>query len=216
METWLVIGAVVLLCAGLVVVVWRAGLFDVAERSDAEVIAAVLSLVGGLIAASLTFVGVLLKHSLDNRNLRLAQETEARLKLETSISAVGLLTLEDGRESPPQRQAGSLFVLASLGQLDFALALLDEIWPRGGISVRAANWVVDKALTSDDPRLQIAGSEVLMANARALATPEGIELPQCASLDWPSSSHYFARVFTLRRSSSPSAPVRSTTGRTRT
>jgi hypothetical protein len=197
---WIVIAAVLLLCAGLVIIVWRAGLLDVdAERSDAEVVAAVLSLAGGLVAASLTFVGVLLKHSLDTRNLRLAQETEARLKLETSISAVELLTVEGGNEAPPQRQAGALFVLASLGQLDFALALLSECWPARSISVHAANWVVDKALRSDDPRLQVTGAEVLLANAGAIAeTPGQFELPQCASLDWPSSAHYFARGYTLQ------------------
>jgi hypothetical protein len=196
--SWVVVGVVVLLCAGLIVLVWQEGLLDVGARSDAQVVAAVLSLTGALVAASLTFVGVLLKHSLDTRNLRLAEETEARLKLETSISAVQLLTLEDGKEAPPPRQAGSLFVLASLGQLEFALALLDEIWPRGGISVHAANWVVDRALASQDPKLQMVGAQMLVANAGAISeTPDDFELPQSTNLDWPTSAHYFTRGYLL-------------------
>src|SRR3954453_8882359 len=70
----------VLLFAGSVALVWRLGIFDAHTRaSNAQILAAALGLVGVLVTASLTFVGVLLKHSIDARTLHQSAETEKRL-----------------------------------------------------------------------------------------------------------------------------------------
>lgn len=119
---------IALLYGGVLTDLWRAGLLELDDsKSDARVVAAALTLVGALIAASLTLVGVLLKHSLDERNLQLADDTNARLRLEASIKAVELLTVADGQPASQTRQAGALFVLANLGQVELALTLLSEI-----------------------------------------------------------------------------------------
>ena len=82
----LVIGAslaLILMYFGVVGYLWRQGLFDIPDtESGARVLAAVLALLGGLFAALLTFAGVLLKHSIDERNLALQKEIADRLKLE--------------------------------------------------------------------------------------------------------------------------------------
>lgn len=74
----LVISVVLLLLFGAsVALVWQLGLFDENTRaSNAQVIAAALALVGVLVTASLTFAGVLLKHSIDRRTVQQAAETE--------------------------------------------------------------------------------------------------------------------------------------------
>jgi hypothetical protein len=178
-----------LLLVGFVVLLWVVGVFDFqkkAKAGNAQVYAAVLGLLGGLFATSLTFVGALLKHSVDVRTLGQSRETEERLRLETSIRAVELLT-EDGKKASPARQAGALFVLGSLDQLDFALALLGQIWPGKDISPGAAVWVVDRGLMSKDERTQIDAALVLLSNADNLKdTWESScwEWPQCISYAW--------------------------------
>src|SRR5918997_5756537 len=62
----LVVAGVLLLFAALVIVLWRTGVFDKnTSRSDAQIVAAMLTLLGGVIASAFTLVGVLLKHSID-------------------------------------------------------------------------------------------------------------------------------------------------------
>lgn len=186
--------ALLALLSGFVVLLWRVGLFDFHQKvSDAKVFAAVLALVGGLFATSLTFAAALLKHSVDVRNLAHEREAEARLRLETSIRAVQLLT-DEGQKATPTRQAGALFVLSSLDQLDFSLALLTEIWPDGDISPTAAIWVIDRALGSDDERIQVEAATLLAKNAARLTSGvRCFEWPACITRNWSNDMHISAR-----------------------
>jgi hypothetical protein len=56
-------------------------------------------------------------------------EAEERLKLDTAIKAVELFKSAAGAASPSE-SAGALFALVRLGQFHFALALLEELWPK--------------------------------------------------------------------------------------
>jgi hypothetical protein len=111
------------------------------------------------------------------------------LKLEASIQAVGLLARDDGEEAIPSQQAGALFVLANLGQLDLALALLNELWPEGRVSTEAATGVIDLALRSGEEGLQYDAARVLRANAgRLTMTDRGLLVPDSVGawpLEWP-------------------------------
>ena len=197
----IVIG-VVAVFAILVVVLVAVGAFDKGTtENDVSVVAAMLTLLGGLIASAFTLVGVLLKHSIDRHSARLADETENRLRLETSIKAVELLTLDDGTLAPPARQAGALFVLGSepLVQLDLALALLTENWRTGKVTSSAAVWVVDRALSGNDPNLQTMGAATLRNHVDLLPSKSGREVdwPACVSMAWPPHITYHARVTLL-------------------
>jgi hypothetical protein len=196
-----VIGVVALFVI-LVVVIWRTGVFDKdTTASDAQIAVALLTLLGGLIASAFTLVGVLLKHSIDRRTAQLATETEHRLRLETSIKAVELLTMPDGTPAPSARQAGALYVLGSnpLEQLDLAVALLGEHWREGRISSSAAVWIVDRALTSGSPDLQATAAQILANHADRLPSADGTDLawPASAAREWPARCDYFARTALL-------------------
>jgi hypothetical protein len=173
------------LFVSFVSLLWAIGFFDFHKKAaNAQIYAATLVLVGGFFATAFTFVAALLKHSIDVRTLGQARETEQRLRLETSIRAVELLT-EDGKTASPSRQAGALFVLGSLGQLDFALALLAEVWPKRDISSAAAVWVVNRALMSDDEHTQKDAAILLASNAETL---KDTAAESC--WEWPSCFHY--------------------------
>lgn len=191
-----------------VILLWRLGLFDVpAGGADARVFAAVFALMGALFGALLTFVGALLKHSIDTRTVELAKQTErrlqaegrqteARLTLDTAIRAVDLLSSSDGAKSPSTQQAGALFALTQLNQTGLALALLAEVWPREDVSPEAALWVIDQALRSDDPIAQLEASNLYLENAARLriSNEAGFQIPACAVNEWPLRLPYFVRL----------------------
>ena len=208
-----VVALVVVLLVLVVAVIWTTGVFDKdTSATDAQVVVALVTLFGSLVTASLTLAGVLLKHSIDQQTTRLARDaersrqieardTENRLRLETSIKAVELLTTPEGKLAPRSRQAGALFVLGSppLRQLDLARALVDELWPANAISSSAAVWVIDQALRCDDESLQDNAALTLLAHARRLPLPNGdLEWPACAAFTWPLEVVENARSTLLR------------------
>lgn len=204
----LVIGAslaLILMYFGVVGYLWRQGLFDIPDtESGARVLAAVLALLGGLFAALLTFAGVLLKHSIDERNLALqkeiadrlkleGEEAEERLKLDTFIRAAGLLATDAGTPAPKTQQAAALFALADLNHLRFMLALLREMWPAGAISPTSACWLVNECLLGEDANIQMEAAGILKENAKSLtASAECMDFPEVASGSWPTSLPLYA------------------------
>lgn len=204
--------AVTALYGVFVLLLWQMGVlpFDPDARGS-EAFAAVLGLMGGFFASSLTFVGVVLKHSLDERNAKLAEETEKRLELEgkrneqlkrdeerrlgleASIKAVDLLGSPTG-DASPLKQAGALFALAHLGELELALTLLTAVWPSGTLSPHAAAALTNKGLVSRDPRLQLDAAGGFAANAPLLLLSEGgVEWPSCVDGEWPGAMPLQAR-----------------------
>jgi hypothetical protein len=169
----------VVVYGGLLVVLWQIGIFDLDGETNAQVLAPVLALVGAAFGASLTLVGVLLKHSIDAR-------TEARLRVETCMRAVELLATGDGKVAPPTQQAGALFALIRLRHVGLAVSLLSEIWPRGEISSNAATWVINAALESGEQAIERDAASVLSENAERLLGPNGtLVLPHAIEHKWP-------------------------------
>lgn len=178
---------VLLVYAGSVGLLWWQGVFDVPESEEgARVVAAAIALVGGLFAALLTFVGVLLTYSVDARTVEIKADAENRLKLETFIRAVRLLSTDTGGKTSRSQHAGTLFALSELHHLPFALALLDEMWPVGDVSSSSACWLIDKCLRSDDKFVQKEAANILVENAEKLTEEtEGYELPEILIESWP-------------------------------
>src|SRR5262249_39511791 len=110
-------------------------------------------------------------------------ETEKRMRLETCIRAVELLT-EDGKPATQNRQSGALFVLVNLEQYDFAYALLGQMWASGDVSAGAATWVLNRVLLKGDTHLQLEAASLLLTNADKLVPGDDIEFPDCAYVNW--------------------------------
>lgn len=109
---------------------WATGFLKFSGNdAAAKVVVAVLALFGSLFATTVTLIGLMLKRSFDARTLILQTEAEERLKLDTAIKAVELFKSAAGAASPSE-SAGALFALVRLGQFHFALALLEELWPK--------------------------------------------------------------------------------------
>jgi hypothetical protein len=179
----LVSGLVSLAVFGVfVLLLWATGLLDIPETGGGDqALAAVVGLLGGLFASSLTFIGVVLKHSLD-------EQAEGRLQLEASIKAVDLLATAEGKPAPISEQAGALFALAHLGQMELALALLSELWVPDGVSTTAAARLIDQALASGEEEIQLYAATILKAKVALLVHDGFADLPRSVASErstWP-------------------------------
>jgi hypothetical protein len=193
------VGWIIFVCtifAICIVILWQIGLIPVKDTDkEAKVVAAALGLVGAFITAMVTLVGILLKRSFDLRSLQLKAEAEDRLKMETAIRAVRLLSTETGVEAPKNQQAGALFALASLGQIDFALALLEQIWPTEKINRASAVWLINKAFLSKSKDNHNQAADIICENAEKLVCTDGSNfiLPKSFDLVWNMNVTVYAR-----------------------
>ncbi|MEP1096431.1 MAG: hypothetical protein ABJG78_15040 [Cyclobacteriaceae bacterium] len=144
------------------------------EEATAKVVAAILILIGSFSTVVATLIGLLFKRSLDNKNLllqeetiRLQEESEKRLKLDTAIKAVELFKSASG-VSKPQESAGALFALVELNQLQFTFTLLLQLWPKDLIENPTAIWVLEKGLNSKDESISIKAASILNLHSHKL------------------------------------------------
>lgn len=183
------LAALILIFVAFLVTVWQTPIFDF-EGSDARatVVAAALTLVGGLFATVVTAAGLVLKHAIDvrtdkrltlegDRNETLKRDEAKRLTLEAGIKAVQLLATNTGQASPPIQQAGALFSLANLGQYDLAASLVFGLLDSNQIDPSIASGVLDRVIRSADVDLK----ELVLGNlsecAEKMITPLGLSLP---------------------------------------
>jgi hypothetical protein len=178
---------------------WAMGLFNFSGTdSAAKVLVAVLALVGTLFGTMVTLIGLMLKRSMDARTLVLQTEAEARLNLDTAIKAVELFKSASGSASSAE-SAGALFALTRLGQAHFALALLEELWPKSQIGSPSAVWVINSCLQSKDLDSGYRAAVALQGNVARL--PDGAggkSWPADYELEWPNEISFLARYAVLQ------------------
>ena len=102
----------VLMFGVLIAVFWKLGLFNfTGTDSGAKIIASTLALVGSLIAALVSLIGLFLRQSIEKRNADLKEQAERRLAMESErnnnlqTEAERRLTLESERNSQLQTEA---------------------------------------------------------------------------------------------------------------
>ena len=159
-------------------ILWRFGFFSFSGTdASTKIVAASISLVGGLIGSIITFVGIILKHSIDQRSIalqeesemrgkiesardnRLKNEAERRLMTEASIQAIGLLSTSSGTEVTLAQRAGVILALADLEKMSLALSLTDQMLQDSTLDITTAVWLFNKGLTFDkDPDIRLESS----------------------------------------------------------
>lgn len=166
------IGAALAVVMVAVLLMFGFGLFGIdASSSDAKVMAAAIAVVGTLLSAALTFVGTLVKFSIDDRNVRLAAVEASRsyqlARVDTVVRAVDLLGYED-RDAGQSQVGGALLALSSLGEHDLAISLLAELWPGAKTTPDVAEVVLSKALTEGSGQIRDNAAYLMIANAKLL------------------------------------------------
>lgn len=187
---WIIITAVL-----AVVVIVTASFFAVSfidlhdSASSAKIIVAIIVFVSTLISIGLSLFGILLKNSIDSRRLSLEKETEKRLEQESAIKAIELLKVASDSGSSTAETSGALFALVILGKIDFALRLLEVLWPEQKVPSASAVLIVNKGLQSEAHDIQLLSSDILLENASQLPDGHGkLVWPSIMrSFDWPNN-----------------------------
>ena len=176
---------VVLAFIGLVLMLGVNGLFDFSgTAASAKIVAATLALVGGLIGSLVSIIGLVLKHSLDQRNTDIRIEAENRLKLEAAIRAVQLLSTSTGGLVPQIQRTGALFALTSLGRYELATVLTERMLAEGQIDANSASTVLDRALRSGEDYTQSEAMNICLNHVDRFLMPNGqAAFPDCI-LKW--------------------------------
>ena len=134
------------------------------------------------------------QHSLDQRNADLKDEAEKRLKQEAAIQTVQLLSTNSGKDVPETQRAGVLFILANLGLLDLAITVLDQMLAHDRIDAKSAVWVINKALESNDEKIQLEASSILRERYGKFLMKNGqCTFPRCFYLNWNTEMPLLAR-----------------------
>jgi|GEM_PF-7062037 len=157
---------------------------DAPAANQTPVVVAIVALVGTLWTGSVTLAGIFLKDAVDRRNALFQAESERRLRMETALKAVEIMSKAEAEGVPVQEsREAAILVVASLNHLRLALTLGQQFWQRGKISSAAFVQLVDQCLDSGTPELQAEATYTLRMNAtRLIASSDHIDFPQM--LDW--------------------------------
>lgn len=172
---------------------------------DKDQVNAVWAFVGACFATGVTLLGVVLTYLHNDRTHLLAKEAEGRLRLDTVVKGLELLT--DGPNYAPQaRVAGSLATLVGLGHVSIAAATLRSAWKADAVDIGTAAWLADRVIEKGTADEVNSVSYYLMEHASDLAVEweHGvlISLPECLEDNWNVK-------WPVRQKSTSSAPWRS-------
>jgi len=175
------------------------------------VIAASVGLIGVIATALVTLTGLLLKHSIDSYTIQFQESTEKRLQVEsennrllgkqaedrlrvdTALRAVALIGQAKDSSGVHLQRSGALFALASLQQLDLALALLERMWPSDDVDTETAMYLLGRALNAESDR-QFDAIEIMKKNiGKMVSFGESYAWPDSFSDRWKADLSLFAR-----------------------
>lgn len=176
-KPWLVGGAAALSMLGLsCLLMWQMGLLNIPkDETGSKTLAAALALLGTLVTAAVTLIGTVIKYSIDERaasDARLQKERDyavsldsaQRNRIEAAIRAVDLLS-ENNKDATTHQIGGAVLALVSLGELDLAVALLNQLWPPRLVSDSVAYVTLQRALKDGDHSTKIGAAATLMQQA---------------------------------------------------
>ena len=196
------LATILVLTIALLGLVWQLGFFEFSGTDpSSKVVGAALALVGVVLTAAVSAVGLVIRHSIDQQSQRreeseaqrlaaLQLDAERRLKLEAATRVVQLFSTSSGTPSPAIQREGALFTLASLGQHELTLDLTNELLSKGELNPDVAETLLDRALTEGDTAAQNKAIGVIRRNAARLVTKDSVCLTNALS-DWhPGLSEY--------------------------
>ncbi|HEX8193104.1 MAG TPA: hypothetical protein VF552_09405 [Allosphingosinicella sp.] len=167
------------------------GMFAILSRgappaSQTAIVVAMVALVGTLWTGAVTLTGIFLKDAVDRRTALYQAESERRLRMETALKAVELMSKAEAEGAPLQEsREAAILVVASLNHLRLALTLARQFWQRGKISSAGFVHLVDECLESADAALQTEATYSLRMNAAKLvAGPNHFDFPERQMLQW--------------------------------
>lgn len=172
-------------------------------------VAVAITAIGSVLAVLVGAAGLYLRHAIDRRTTKLTEiaerrlkqehaEAEDRLRLDTAVRSIDLLTDSKGDLKPAPAIGGTLFALSNLDHHDFALSLLGELWPAKKCTPLAAIYVIERALDDESSSTQILAADVLESNAKGLIHGGDLKLPRQFTESWSPKIDLAARRMLFR------------------
>lgn len=176
------------------VLVWGMGAVGAGQRG--AVVVASIGLIGTTFAATVTAIGLLIKDSLDRRAQALQYEAEARLKAETSLKAIELMTAKDlSTILAQERREGAIIALSSLGYRSLILLLCERYWKNDQIDTNIVMGIVDECLQSDILEFQVRATSLLNHNLDKICKDEkSFSFPPSIYLKWKDGFSYSVKM----------------------
>lgn len=190
------------------------GFGGTATADGAKLAAGILAVVGTVLTASVTFVGLLLRLAQQERAIQIQadaevrraeaesrlQEAESRLQKEAAIQAVSFMgdTTANGSPISNGQRAGAIYALANLGQMPLALVLLQQLWEEGKIDSSFGVLMISDALQGDHVALESRASGILRHLAGTLWSSGGVYRWPDVARNWTGELSSNAQ-FTLAR-----------------
>lgn len=156
-------------------------------KETAYVNAAAVAVVGVIVTAAVTLLGLLFKRTADRRLLELTSQAHRtselelqRQKTEVALETIKLLPAGTDEKPTNVQASAALIVLAKLGELVAALSLAAELWPRDMISSSTGVKLVELAFGGDDDSHHNSAAVLLYHNVPRLdRTGSEYEWPDC-------------------------------------
>jgi len=156
-------------------------------------LAASIALPGVIATAVVSLIGYMFRQSIDLRTTSLAERAaeasaveQQRLRMESAMGTARLLATLDGQPAPVSQVSAALIVLSKLGEIDLALDLAAEMWPKKQLTTTSAVALCDSAIESRDSILQRSAAVLIFNNWRQLESSAGqVQWPLNLLNGWP-------------------------------
>ena len=205
-KPWLIATVAAVAILGIAIgLMFLFGLFDAVkdDTGDKKLVAS-LGLIGAVLSAVVTLIGIVVKYSIDDnrnaqltaidtsRNFSLANEAEKSNRIDATIRAVDLLS-ENNQDTTIPQMSGALLALVTLGELELAVSLLGILWPERRVSSQVAEVILRKALLADSDNIKSDAAAVLANNASQIQDPDHNIWP-IPNLGWSTHLPVDARI----------------------
>jgi hypothetical protein len=157
----------------------------------------VLAIIAVLVPASVTLVGYWIKQQSEKRLALEHEQENYQSKIDLALRATELFGPSGDAPASSAKSAAGLLALAHLDFVDLALALLVDLWnpsPSGvstetaiqgaGVSTETAIQVINAALNSAMPDVQLEAAQLLLRNADALYISNPLHWPSSLNGRW--------------------------------
>ena len=148
--------------------IWWIGLFELTnDETGTRPLAASVGVIGAVFSAALVLIGMMVKYSIDDRNVQIATQVQKSNRVDTVIRAVALLS-ENNKDATINQIEGVLLALVSLEELELATRLLAIYWPRW-VSSHVAEAVFATSLDKGSEAARDLAAVILWENAHLIS-----------------------------------------------
>lgn len=150
---------------------------------------ALIALFGTAITALIAYLGHKFNLSIQDRTLLLQKGAEERLRVETALKAVELISGSEKEGRPNSTVVrSSIFMLRALGQERLALSIAEQYWLDEVIEIRFFNELIDHSIRYGDTSLrELSLSYIINHPKKFLDSDGGFHFPEGLFLKWDES-----------------------------